>query len=652
MLAKKIGSLLLLILLIFLQASTLWTQRLWAQDSGDNAQAEPQLIYVFPMGSQRGTVVEVEVQGRDLDETYAVLFGGEGLRAGVKKVEEIVVEPEEGKEEEKKKENDYRVSLQIEIDPAATIGNHFLRLVSPRGISNALQFRVNADPVIGEIKTPHHTPDQAQQVNFPIVINGRISKAGEKDYYGFDVLENEELRFELTPSREAIASTFRAQLALYRVTASWFDPHRAIRLTFSNRRTGEIVPASTSSPGTRVGARTQITLRHRFREAGRYFVEVGSLGGNSAPKYVYQLRGVAAAQPPLSETGQPNWKERSFTRKLEAERLETLWSRTVKIPEKRIEEKRGGPSGLERRPGTDADRTDADLSLRHAGLQILPEQEPNARLSESMEIPVPSIAEGIVERPGDVDTFKFRVDSGQKLAFEIETPAQLPPYFNPILKILDSKGREYLTNLNRKDGSKFKGIYLKWLEPKVVETFKKEGVYYLQMRDITARKGDPSFAYRILIRPQVPHIGDITVESRTRGLEDSKADPYRVNLVPGEAKKVTAIIEQEEGFFRPSNQVAIQVTNLPEGVEAFTGASSYQLPAPASEPKIYKEDRYLPKSQKVTIVLHARVDAPLTRTPVLLSLGARPFVEGKPGPVLLVPEIPLAVVKRAEEAKR
>ena len=56
------------------------------------------------------------------------------------------------------------------------------------------------------------------------------------------------------------------------------------------------------------------------------------------------------------------------------------------------------------------------------------------------------------------------------------------------------------------------------------------------MRDITPRSGDPAFRYRLLLRPQVPHVGRI------------EATPEVVNLRPGQAKKVTILSDQEEGF--------------------------------------------------------------------------------------------------------
>ena len=52
--------------------------------------------------------------------------------------------------------------------------------------------------------------------------------------------------------------------------------------------------------------------------------------------------------------------------------------------------------------------------------------------------------------PGDVDTFKFQVGTGDRLAFEIETPETGKPRFNPRMSVFDSDGREFLTNVYKK----------------------------------------------------------------------------------------------------------------------------------------------------------------------------------------------------------
>src|SRR5207237_714242 len=54
-----------------------------------------------------------------------------------------------------------------------------------------------------------------------------------------------------------------------------------------------------------------------------------------------------------------------------------------------------------------------------------------------LAVPIPAILEGAVQRPGDVDIFKFHAEPGQQIALEIETPYLPPPYFNPRVAVFD-----------------------------------------------------------------------------------------------------------------------------------------------------------------------------------------------------------------------
>jgi hypothetical protein len=162
---------------------------------------------------------------------------------------------------------------------------------------------------------------------------------------------------------------------------------------------------------------------------------------------------------------------------------------------------------------------------------------------------------------------------------------------------------------------------------------------------VTLRKGDAGFRYRVLVRPQIPHVGDIHLESRTRDFQDGRVDPHRVNLLAGEARKLTLIMEQEEGFFLPSNQIALSVEGLPAGVEAFAGASSYKLPGGPKPPVIKGADHHQPKVQTISVVLHSRDDAAPTHLPVWITVTARPIVGGRLGPKLTVKKIPLMILE-------
>ena len=141
-------------------------------------------------------------------------------------------------------------------------------------------------------------------------------------------------------------------------------------------------------------------------------------------------------------------------------------------------------------------------------LPMVKETEPNDRLTAAMNVSVPAIVEGMVERAGDVDCFKIKVEAGKSIALEIQTERALPPRFNPRLELWTPSGEEVLTNVYQRIGGDGDD-WVQSLEPKVIHTFDQTGEYCVKLRDLTSRNGSPDFAYRLLIRDQIPHVGDV-----------------------------------------------------------------------------------------------------------------------------------------------
>lgn len=582
-----------------------------------------------------------EITGRNLDGTYAVWFSKPGIKGVVRKVEEV--KPPEGAGQKKKSEREYRVAIQVETEPSAETGIHFLRLVSTRGVSNAVQLRMYDVPVVSESGEAHEFPKNAQAVRFPVVVNGRIEKPGETDYYVFEAAKGQETAFDVIASREAAATGFHPQLTLYKLTPSWFNQERAERIAFTDQLRGENVIVNTD-PRDRTG--TWVTLRHRFVESGRYYLEVGSLYGKGGTENIYQLRMAEAekAVPPKFWV-QQLWRERDFTRKLGASRAEIVRTRTV--PQAASEPVVAASSGDAAVAAT-AVKTGSEAASPDAATTAAAEREPNDIEAQALPVSLPVVVEGAIDHAGDVDTFRFKTRQGQKLAFEIETPDAAPPEFNPRLEVLDAKGTEFLTNVARAPKYRdSKAAYLISVEPKVVATFEQEGDYYLKIRDITHRGGNAAFRYRVIVRPQIPHIGDIVVETRTRSNEDGRLDPWRVNLPAGEARKLNVTVDHEEGFYHPSNLVSIHIEGLPPGVAAISGSSNPSLASRFSGPAVQKPERYYPSSQNLTIVLEAKEDAPATKMPVLARVSARSYVKGKPGPSIVIGDLPVMVLRPA-----
>ena len=651
--------------------------------------AEPELLSVSPLGGRQGTSFEVEVRGRALQGVSAAWFQCNDLKAVVRTVEEFEQEPmakgSKGKTSGSTHDSlqGYRAVLDIEVDRDAAIGLHAFRLITPRGASNALTLQVVSEPVVGETTSSHNTPGEAQALEFPTVVNGKISQEGELDFYSFEVTEGQELLFQVLSDFKMDVS-YRAQvdLALYDLSGSWFDPHRANPLTIGN----PLLSWEPISKFSRKDFGSKFVLfphlSHRFNKKGRYLISVGSFLGRGGPDYSYQLRIVSSSQPSdyrstrwtAGEPAHPDpgdWLERdsatlrqtgSFTRRLEENRLQRLWFRTARPPRKSepsvdaSNRGSGHPSGVKSEAAVTSPGpalSEAAANDFSATLTPRRETEPNDHLGQALQITVPGLIEGIIQQPGDVDHYIFKAAAGQRLAFEIETPEAAPPQFNPWLKVLDAKGQELFANIYKEYGGDGDDVN-KTLERKTVYTFTQGGEYILQIRDLTYRQVGPDFTYRILIRPQIPHIGRTEVSLGVTSQGSQLVDTTdRLNLLVGESKKFTVVCEKEEGF---DGEIVISVENLPPGVQALPSSPAEWEEALLRGMQyrpvgvdIVDPANYRAKRQVVTIALVASSDAKPMTLPTLLRLTARPIVEGRPGASLPVGEFPFLLIVPPKE---
>ena len=603
-----------------LLAATFPASPLQAQESAPPT--EPTILSVHPLGARAGSTLEVEVQGHLLEGARAVWFEQGRLQGRVRDIRPVSADVSTDAEATG---GDtpvlFGVRIMLEIPSTAVTGVHRFRLVSRRGVSNALMFRVNSDSVLDETSQPHQTPSTAQQVSLPAVVNGRVVSDGEEDFFAFEVDEAQELRFEVfckPPGKPPDVVGLDPELTLYEPTGSWFDKERTSRLAYND------------DPSSYHVSRLP-QLIYRFRKKGRYLVGVGAFLGGGSPHFSYQLRISDSSAPTFAELDRNGrkrvpapWNERAFRRPVGAGRLALLESRSA------------GSNGT----GADGPLTNGAASSHgepvqpgangrgsQASIVLVKEQENGEREGTTLSISVPGIAEGTIDRPGDVDRYAFKAERGQQVAFEVETPRVGPPQFNPRFGILDEEGRELFSNVYKRLGRQLT-FYLKTVEPKTLYTFERSGEYSLLVGDLTRRFGNAGFRYRLLLRPQIPHVGEV------------RTDTDRLNLVAGQAGKIIVTTDQEEGF---SGDIALVLEGLPEGVEFFPGTEvkAYQGPVPEDRMRL----RFSPRSESVTILLLAGAAAPATSLPVKLRLLARPISDEGPGPGLLIQEIPTMVVR-------
>lgn len=535
---------------------------------------EPRVFSVYPLGDRPGSSYQATLRGVTLRDAQAIWFESGSIHARIVRSDR---DPESDPQAATPTDI---VNIHVTVDPEAKPGNYPFRVVTKQGVSNPISMRVTAERTILEPEAQTGDPEQAPRLSgFPLVVNGRIAKKGEVDYYWLDARPGDEFSLEAFSG----FSAFDPSLAILEPSGSWFDPHRLNRVAFNDE------------PLYYPDFSTNAQLVHRFERGGRYLVSVASFEGQGSPNNIYQLRistgrNAAPLLPALPRSG---WQEHTFTRHFAADWLE--WLRARGDPQK-------SPESLET-------------------FRTVKQSETTVPMMN-----VPGVVEGTISEPGETQKIAFHVKGAQDLVLEVETPDATVPLFNPVVRVLDSSGREVVTNVYTQLNN-CGGFMMKTVQPKTITSFHADGDYTLEVHDITTDSSGPSFAFRVLIRPPVPHLGKVGLEAE------------RVNLHPGAAKPLSVEIEREENY---SGLVAVSVEGLPPGVQAVAGSEPEEEKPPLMNGG--KVDRYFPKRQKSVLLLTAAPDAPLTSMPLMARVVVRPIVEGRVAPPVAIEFVPVMVV--------
>lgn len=590
--------------------AVLWV--LWSVPAGAATLPEPSLSSLFPLGGRPGAQIQVAVRGTQLASARAAWFDSTGLTAEI-----VSCETGAGDGAEAKPSPDSQadlLTLRVQVDADVTPGEHRLRVVTPGGLSNSLPFWVHREPAQWETESAHELPDGAEALNpYPLVVHGRFTRLGEVDDFSFEAPAGTKLRFQVHSS-----PSLDPAVTLFEKSGGWFDPKGTRRLAFNDEEV--------FYPGTS----TEPILSHRFGKPGTYFVRVSSFRGTASADHAYLLRVVPeperhapAGSAKRSEPDAKDWEERSWTRTLAPDRMKALWTRAVpSLARPPDPESSTGKTDSPEQPQLDPFAPIPEVSLSG--------QEPAE--SEPPRITLPTLLTGALQRPGEIHRVRFSADVGDRIVLEVETPDKTVPLFNPYLKLVDADGVEVVTNVHSFLNSNTE--VQKQIYPKTTHSFPRAGAFTLEIRDITATFGDERMSYRVLVRPQVPHMGKIHIEDEV------------LNLEAGRAGTVSVITDQEEGF---EGAIMLTMEGVPPGVEAMTATKS----EPVQPPPINRgrEDRYVAQNQKATLLLVVSPDAPATARPVTVRVAARPVVEGLLGPVTPVKDL-FVMVLPAREAHR
>jgi len=524
----------------------------------------PHIGYVFPGGGERGKTIDVIVGGENIKEVTDAYISGGGIKTRIVKwyrpmtqgeyvglsmkiqntLEELEkvrgkgkvtweearkvagVTDEQLKEMEiyRKREADPKrqpnpqiaeeLTVQIEIAQDAKLGDRELRLIHPNAMSNPLYFYVGQYPETREQEPNDVTPDQSAHVQLPMVINGQIMP-GDVDRFWFEAKKGTKLvaacaaRGLIPYLADAVPGWFQAVLHLY------------------DDQGNEVAFADS------LGFLHDPVLYYEVPKDGVYTIEIHDSIYRGREDFVYRISigeipYVTGLFPLGGRAGQP------VTVELKG------WNLPVKTLNLEPSFYRGGagirPDILEQnnifcnRVGFIVDTLREEF-----------ETEPNDTPDKAQEVSVPLVINGRIDKPGDIDYFKF---SGLgSIVAEVYARRMYSP-LDSVVRLTDENGKVVAYDDDYEDRAW--PLITHHADSRLLTTTK--GAHYVSIGDAQGR-GGPDYAYRLYIRPPRPDF-------------DLRVTPSSVTARAGTCVPITVHALRKDGF---NDDIALELVNPPPG---------------------------------------------------------------------------------------
>ncbi len=403
----------------------------------------PRLQHLTPAAGQRGTEVEVTMTGSNLTDPRELLFDEPGFS--------VVELKAEGN----------RPKAKIKIAPEARIGEHTFRLITQSGISDVRLFYVSPFPLVQEQAEDKADRMKPQPVALGVTVSG-TSPDEDEDRYEVELKKGQRLGVEVIGMRIQ--------------TQNQYDPELTI-----TKADGTPVAQADDIPFTRQDPVASIVVP----EDGKYLIGVKD-STNSGPGQSSYLINIGTFPRPVAvhPAGGPAGEEVKFTFIGDAT---GPIQRTIKLPDHPVDYH---PLFIE-----DGQMAPQPVLVRVSPMPNALEAEPNDTFDKATPAgtAIPFAANGIIEKPSDIDFFKFTAKKGAD--YDIGVFARrLRSGLDPVLTVHNAKGAQIGTN----DDSGNADSYLRWKAPD-------DGDFFVAVRD-QLNRGNAAFTYRIEITSVVPRV--------------------------------------------------------------------------------------------------------------------------------------------------
>jgi len=408
--------------------------------------ASPALTGIMPRGGQRGTEVVLTFSGARLADAQEVMCYSPGIQFG------------------KLEAKDNAVTVTAKIAPDCRLGEHAFRLRCASGVSDLKTIWVGALPVVAE-KEPNNEFVSPQAIPPNCTVQGTITSE-DVDYFVVEAKKGQRLSVEIEALRLATDmgvgvnfDPFIAVLDSKRFELATSDDTPLLK---QDGYLSIVVPAD--------GKYTILVRETSYRghPAAHYRLHVGTF---PRPAAIYPSGGKAGDEVEVKFLGDPTG----------------VIMKKVKLPATAEPnfvlhaEDSGGisPSGL---------------PFRVSDLPNVLETEPNDAVAQATKSEVPCAFNGVIDKPGDIDFFRFAAKKGQ--VFDLHCYARrLGSPLDPVLYVYNAQGGALAGN---DDIPGSPDSYIRFTVPA-------DGDFLISVTD-HLKKGGPTYAYRVEVSSPRPSI--------------------------------------------------------------------------------------------------------------------------------------------------
>lgn len=437
----------------------------------------PKLARLSPPGGQRGTTVEVEFTGRALGQTREVLFYEPGITVeGIEPVEST--SGPNGKAVPVDPGTRIRVKLKLAAD--CPLGPHGLRLRTATGLTEYQRFFVGPFPTVEENevinKQRNDKPETATPVPANVTVLGKINDTTDVDMYRIEVKRGQRMSAEVESARLGVERGIPdLHLAIYTPDGAKLAAADDSALFVQDPVLSVIAP--------RDGAYL-VEVRHSMYNGANdvYRLHVGTF---TRPTGMYPAGGPAGEELKVRVLGDPKGE----------------WDQTVRLPK--------APGDVPFVAVSDNVSAPSPNRLRASPFPNVLEVEPNntPESAPAVAATLPVAFNGIIDKPGDVDCFRFKAKKGEQFRFHALAQALGSPldpviWIKPVGAKPGAAGQRAADSRPNQLGFAPAGGLIREIHDPVLEfTVPADGEYVLGVEDERG-EGGADYVYRVEVQPE------------------------------------------------------------------------------------------------------------------------------------------------------